>query len=449
MSFSIVGNSAPQVWEATLGQLLLRVTRQNYETWLRNTVGLRFETTTLIVAAPNDLACDWLSTRMRSVIAQGLTAIAGPGLKVRFEPVESPAAYFDNPALQPELLPSLSTPLNPRFTFSAFLPCDFNQLALNAAQELSGGQGQYSPLFITGPSGSGKTHLLHAIAHEAAINRVRFLLAGAEQFLSEFTTAIRNKNGAAFRARYREVDLLLIDDIHVLTGKKATLSEFYQTVAGLHDLGKLVAVTGEPPAMNGDAIRFENQLRWGLVAPISDSSMGDRIRFTTMKAQNQGVDLSEEAKQYIALRIRGSVRDLEGAINRVTALARISPEPITLDFVNKALEPATFVSATKPSVTASSALLMAVSEQFSLPVSVISGPKRNRDLTYARHIAMYLMRNDGELTYSAIASLLGKKDHSTVIHACSQVAKQIKQSPSLRADVDAIRALVHSPTTAA
>ena len=449
MSFSSLGNSAPQVWEATLGQLLLRVTRQNYETWLRNTVGLRFEATTLIVAAPNELACDWLSTRLRSVVAQALTAVAGAGLKVRFEPVESPAAFFDNPVLQPELIPGLSTPLNPRFTFSAFLACDFNQLPLNAAQELAAGKGQYSPLFITGPSGSGKTHLLHAIAHEAAAMRTSFLLAGAEQFLSEFTTAIRNKAGAAFRARYREVDLLLIDDIHVLTGKKATLSEFYQTVAGLHDLGKLVAVNGEPSAMNGGVKRFENQLRWGLVAPITDSSMADRIRFTAMKAENQGVDLPEEAQQYIALRVRGSVRDLEGAINRVTALARISRETLTLDFVNKALEPASQESAQEPVAPAPAALLQAVSEQFALSISVISSAKRNRELTYARHIAMYLMRNDGGLTYSAIATLLGKKDHSTVVHACTQVAKQIKQSPSLRADVDAIRALVHKPTTAA
>ncbi len=449
MSFSTLGNSAPQVWEATLGQLLLRVTRQNYETWLRNTAGLRFEATTLIVAAPNELACDWLSTRMRSVIGQALTAVAGPGLKIRFEPVESPGEIFDNPALQPELLQGLSTPLNPRFTFSAFLPCDFNQLALNASQELAGGEGQYSPLFITSPSGSGKTHLLHAIAHEAAARRISFVLASAEQFLSEFTTAIRNKNGAAFRARYREVDLLLIDDIHIFTGKKATINEFYQTVAGLHDLGKLVAVTGEPSAMNGGAKRFENQLRWGLVAPITESSMADRIRFTSIKAQNQGVTLPDEAQQYIALRIRGSVRDLEGAINRVTALARISREPMTLDFVNRALEPASQASASEPVTPAPAQLLQAVSEQFNLPISVISSAKRNRELTYARHIAMYMMRNDGGLTYSAIATLLGKKDHSTVVHACAQVTKQIEQSPALRADVDAIRALIQNSTTAA
>jgi len=213
--------SAHQIWDATLAQLLIRVTRQNYDSWLRNTVGLRFEGTTLVVAAANELACDWLSTRMKSVIAQALTAVAGVGLQVRYQPAEEPdSGSPEGSPLQPSLLPRLQTPLNPRFTFATYLESGFNRLALSAARDIAGeAESNYSPLFVTGSAGNGKTHLLHAIAHETAQSGARLLLVSAEQFLNEFTTAVRNKSGAAFRARYRELDLLLVDDVHLLLGK--------------------------------------------------------------------------------------------------------------------------------------------------------------------------------------------------------------------------------------
>jgi chromosomal replication initiator protein len=442
--------SAHQIWEGTLAQLLLRVTRQNYDSWLRNTVGLRYEGTTLVVAAANDLACDWLATRMKSVIAQALTTVAGAGLQVRYVAADQNEPGGASP-LQPSLLPRLQVPLNPRFTFASYLEGDFNRLAVSAARDLAGdGDCSYSPLFITGSSGNGKTHLLHAIAHEAAAHGAQLLLVSAEQFLSEFTTAVRNKNGAAFRARYREIDLLLVDDIHLLLGKKATLNEFYQTLAGLHDQGRRVAVAGDLSAMTSDAIRFRDQLRWGLVAPISEPAAEDRIRFVEAKAASQGMPLPDEVKHYLALRVRSSIRDLEGAVNRVTAIARISiNEPLDIDFTARALQPVSMLLQSQRPPVAPTDLLEAVCRHLSLSPNEITGQKRNRALTYARHLAMYLLREDGGLTYSAIAQLLGKKDHSTVVHACTQLLREINVSPSLRADIDAVRASLHIPIHAA
>jgi chromosomal replication initiator protein len=443
--------SAHQIWDATLAQLLLRVTRQNYDTWLRHTVGLRFEGTTLVVATANDLACDWLSTRMKSVIAQALTAVAGPGLQLRFVPAEQDGVVLDESPLQPSLLPRHPTPLNPRFTFQTYLAAQFNQLALNAARDI-GAQEEcsYSPLFITGASGNGKTHLLHAIAHEAAASATRFLLVSAEQFLNEFTNAVRNKTGAAFRARYRELDLLLIDDVHLLLGKKATLNEFYQTIAGLHDQGRRVAVAGDPSAMTAEAARFKDQLRWGLVASIDEPSAEDRARFVEAKAAVLGMELPDEVQHYLALRVRSSLRDLEGAVNRVTAIARISiDQPLDIDFTAKALQPVSVALQSEKPQVAPTELLDAVCRHLQLSPSEITSQKRNRALTYARHLAMYLLREDIGLTYSAVAQLLGKKDHSTVVHAYTQLTRELSVSPSLRADVDAVRALLHIPTHAA
>jgi chromosomal replication initiator protein len=443
--------SAHQIWDATLAQLLLRVTRQNYDTWLRHTVGLRFEGTTLVVATANDLASDWLSTRMKSVIAQSLMAVAGPGLQLKFVPIEPTGVVLDESPLQPSLLPRYPTPLNPRFTFQTYMAGDFNRLALSGASDIAGQEGcSYSPLFITGSSGNGKTHLLHAIAHAAAANGAHFLLVSAEQFLSEFTTAVRNKTGAAFRARYRELDLLLIDDVHLLLGKKATLNEFYQTLAGLHDQGRRVGVAGDPSAMTAEAARFRDQLRWGLVASIDDPTAEDRGRFIEAKAAALGMELPDEVKHYLALRVRSSIRDLEGAVNRVTAIARISiGQSLDIDFAARALQPVSVALQTDKPQVAPTELLDAVCRHLNLSPSEIASQKRNRALTYARHLAMYLLREDVGLTYSAVAQLLGKKDHSTVVHAYSQLTRELSVSPSLRADVDAVRALLHIPTHAA
>jgi chromosomal replication initiator protein len=444
--------SAHQVWDAALAQLLLRVTRQNYDSWLRNTVGLRFEGTTLVVCAPNELACDWLSTRMKSMISQALAAVAGPGLQVRYVPADQGEGPGHDPeALQPPLLPRPQTPLNPRYTFATYLEAGFNRLALAAALDVAREPNStYSPLFITGTAGNGKTHLLHAIAHEAGSLRRRVVLASAEQFLSEFTTAVRKKEGAAFRARYRELDLLLIDDAHLLLGKPATLNEFFQTIAGLSDQGRCVVIAGDLSAMTGDARRFHDQLRWGLVAPIGEPSTEDRIRFVKAKAAAQSMTLPDEVQHYLALRMRSSVRDLEGAVNRVSAIARISiDEPLDIDFAARALQPVSILLQSERSPVSPTALIDAVCRHLGVSPSEITSQKRNRVLSYARHLAMYLLREDGGLTYAAIAQLLGKKDHSTVVHACKQLIHELGMSPSLRADLDAVRASLHMPTHAA
>lgn len=438
---------ASQVWEATLAQLMLRVTRQNYDTWLRSTVGLRFEGTTLVVGTTSELACDWLSTRMRNVIGQALLAAAGAGLTVSYEALEQ--ADATNQPRQPSMLPRPTAPLNPRFTFETFLESSHNRVALITAQEIVEGNHTHSPLFITGGSGSGKTHLLHAIAQASTAKGVSLQLVAAEQFLNEYTNAVRNKTGAAFRARYHDVDLLLVDDIHLLLGKKATLNELYQTLANLSDSGRRVVVTGDACVMVGEEVRFQSHLRWGLVASIEPASAEDRVRFVAWKASMQGAHLPEEVQHYLALRVRSSIRELEGAVNRVTALARISRAPITIDFAAKALQPVNGSPQDDAEETSPTQLMDAVCRHLDVDKDAVAGEKRSRDLTYARHIAMYLLREDGGLTYSAIARLLNKKDHSTVVHACSQLTKEITASPQVRADVDAIRAVIRRAEPAA
>jgi chromosomal replication initiator protein len=448
-----VGYTAPEVWEATLAQLQLRITRQNFESWLRDTTGLRYEGTTLIVGTPTQLAHDWLSARMKPAILQALTAVAGPGLQVQFEVTgaSQTEAPLEGRPLQPSMIPALPTPLNPRFTFATFLTGDYNRLALAAALDVcANAESPYSPLFITGPGGCGKTHLLHAIAQQACKQGQRVLLVPADKFLSEFTGAVKNRTGPAFRARYRDLDILLVDDVHFLAGKKATQAEFFQTVAALHDLGRRVVLGGDLQALSAAAgARFASQLRWGLVAEIGQPTIDERVRFLCAKSACQGVSLPEEVVHYIGLRVRSGPRDLEGAINRVLALARISDCPVDIEFAARALQPVSETPlASRPDLQPS-AVIEAVCHHLNVERREVCGAKRTREASYARHISMYLLRQDAGLTYAAIAQLLGKKDHSSVVHACRQLQKQLEVSRPLKADIDAIRSALNLPTAAA
>ena len=322
-------------------------------------------------------------------------------------------------------------------------------MALRSAREVLDGEGAYSPLFITGGAGSGKTHLLHAVAHEAARMRTPFILVGAERFMNDYNTAVRNKDVPAFRSRYRDAEMLLIDDIHLLLGRKATLNELIQTIRSLADRGHIVVVTSDPSrAPVNEAERVQGQPFWGLATHIDTPSTADRVRFIASKLDQQGVPVPDEVKQYLALRVRTNIRDLEGAVNRLTALAKISRSELTIDFAARAMEP--FSAPAKDNVIPTPARLMeAVCRHLGVTCGQLQSAGRARDLAYARHLAMYLLRGEGGLTYAAIAQLLHKKDHSTVVHACNQITKELGLSPNLRADIDAVRAILHSSSTAA
>jgi chromosomal replication initiator protein len=343
----------------------------------------------------------------------------------------------------------MEAPLNPRFTFDSFLEAGFNQLALRSAREVLDGEGRYSPLLITGAAGSGKTHILHALAHDAAKMRVPFILVGAERFMNDYNTAVQKKDVPAFRSRYRDAEMLLIDDIHLLLGRKATLNELVQTIRSLADRGHIVVVTSDPSrAPASEAERVHNQPFWGLQTHIDLPSAEDRGRFIAAKLDQQGIRVPDEVKQYLALRIRTNIRDLEGAVNRLTALAKISHAELNIEFAARALEPFT-TPANDNIAPTPMRLLEAVCQHLGVSLDQLRSAARARDLAYARHLAMYLLRGESQLTFAAIAQLLNKKDHSTVVHACNQIATQLGVSTNVRADIDAVKSLLNATNTAA
>jgi chromosomal replication initiator protein len=440
--------SAPDLWQSILDQLSIRVSRQNYENWLRETVGLRFEGTLLVVGAPSELTCDWLATRLRKVVAQVAKAVVGPGLSICYEaPVTRPAAAnpTDEP-IQPLLLQEPPTPLNPRYTFASLFEGEFNRFAVRSAGDLiERPESACSPLLVLAPAGCGKTHLLHAIGHAAQQRNEHYLLVNAEQFLADFGSANRQRSWPEFRARYRGVDLLLVDDVHTLEGKIATQAEFLQTVVALQDSGRRLVVTADGGRMLGG---HSDSQRWALVAEIGQPAIEDRTRFLQDRFAAQRVEVPVEVVHYMALR-KASPRDLEAALNQVVAHSRISSEAISIDLAARAMQPFAGQASQPIAQLPPAAIIDAVCARLGVSPDDLRGAKRSRAISHARHVAMYLLRQDGGLTLKSIAQALAKKDHSTVVYGCNTIAGFLESSPTLRADIDSIRAALSERFTAA
>ena len=441
---------AQRVWNAALGQLQVRVTRSNYDTWLKETVGLRMEDNRFVVGARNEFVKEWLTSRMRSLVSQAISNVIGRPMEVVFEIVPGngaspdnsglPLAAAANPAQAVISSPASRPRLNPRYTFDNFITGDSNRLAAAAAASAAQDPGkEYNPLFIYGSSGLGKTHLLHAVCQAAGLDR-RFAYVTSEQFTNEFVTAIAQSRADEFRRRYRSLQLLLVDDIQFLAGKERTQEEFFYTFNALHDNGCQVVVTSDrPPAtIAGLESRLSSRFQWGLIADIQPPDTEMRLAILRSKALQQQVALPPDVAQFLADRARDNIRELEGSLNRVVAYARLVNSPISVDVARRAL--AALTSAPAPSLDPQ-AILGAAARYFSLSPQTLAGKSRARPIAEARHVAMYLLREDARLALKQVGLLLGHRDHSTIIHGVQKIQRALASDPRLARQLNEIRSL--------
>ncbi len=443
--------AAERIWDAALGQLQIHVTRSNYDTWLKNTVGLHMADDQFVVGAPTEFVREWLATRMRSLVCQTVGGIIGRPTEVAFEiishngnrpnghgfPLESArgtGAIISSPAPRPRL--------NPRYTFQAFVIGDCNRLAAAAALAAAEQPGQdYNPLFIYSEPGLGKTHLLQAVAQRAATHNFTALYATSEQFTNDFVTAIAQGRADEFRRRYRNLQLLLIDDIQFLAGKDRTQEEFFYTFNELHSNGCQVVVASNcpPTATTGLECRLTSRLQWGLIADIQPPDTTVRLAILKAKALEQRMDLPTDVAQFLADRVRENIRELEGSLNRLIAYARLTSAPaLTVDVAARALAALT---PTRTTPADPQAILNAVSTYFNIPLQALTGKSRTRPLAEARHVAMYLLREDAQLALKHVGLLLGHRDHSTVIHGVQKVTAALGREPRLALQMAEIRGL--------
>jgi chromosomal replication initiator protein len=453
---------AKQVWRAALGELQVSLSPANYETWLKDTALVAVDDSRFRVAVPNGFAKDWLESRYRSLIAQTLARVVGYSVNVEFEVREiqpdelatAGAAAATEPAAKVRLEPGRvggpdggGVNLNPRYTFRTFIVGSANRLAHAASLSVAERPGHaYNPLFLYGGVGLGKTHLMHAIGNAvvARLPRKRVAYATSEKFTNEFITSIQQGRIDDFRSRYRRIDLLLIDDIQFMADKERTQEEFFHTFNAIHEDGKQIVLSCDRPPKQITALeeRLRSRFEWGLIADLTAPDLETRIAILRTKAEEQGVPVGAEALEFIARKVASNIRELEGALNRIAAYASMQGMPITVDLAQAVLSNVLY-NPRKRAVTMER-IAAAVSEYYGVELEALRGQKRDRAIVVPRQIAMYLMRAETDASLLRIGTELGGRDHSTVLHACDKIDREMHQNEDLRRELAAVRELIYA-----
>ncbi len=370
------------------------------------------------------------------------TRLAGapPGARAAQEQSRSPLDDFAGP--DPRLMaPQLTPPrLNARYTFSTFIVGSGNQLAHAASQAVAEAPGQaYNPLFLYGGVGLGKTHLLHAIGHTAIEDGLAVLYVSSETFTNEIINAIRFRTTEEFRAKYRSVDVLLVDDIQFIAGKDSTEEEFFHTFNALYENNKQIVVCSDrpPKAIVSLAERLRSRFEWGLIADIQPPDLETRVAILRAKTDSLGRQVPDEVLTYLANRVQSNIRELEGSFNRLLAVSQLQGLPLTIETAKGAL--ANLASDSQQRRVSVAAVLDAVAEYYRISGDDLRGKQRDKHIVGPRQVAMYLMREETEASLLEVGQALGGRDHSTVLHGVEKIARELNDNTALRKDVNSIR----------
>ena len=454
---------ADEIWQAALGELQLEMTRATFDTWVKPASLLSYEDGLFAVAVPNAYAQEWLQNRLTSTVKRVLTGIAGRSIEVKFvvwnkeEPQKGSVTLLnglDNPA--PAVSGSNngfasarpSGSLNPRYVFDTFVVGPSNRLAHAACQAVAERPAmQYNPLFLYGGVGLGKTHLLHAIGHVAVNNGLQVLYVSSEEFTNELINAIRAQNTSAFRDKYRTIDVLLVDDIQFIAGKEATQEEFFHTFNTLHGNGKQLVMTSDrpPKALITLEDRLRSRFEWGLIADIQPPDLETRTAILRDKAETQSVNVPSAVIDFIARQVQSNIRELEGALNRVVAYGHLTGNPLTPELAAQAL--ADLMA--RPATVTLEEMVTVVADFYGVARADLLGRGRNKELVLPRQVAMYLAREELQITLPQIGDALGGRDHTTVMYGVEKVTQSIGSDDALRREVMAIRERLYNRTAAA
>lgn len=429
--------SAREIWETALGELQIQVNKANYRTWLEKTVGLSYQGNQFVVGVPNTFVTEYLDKNQRSLIEKTLIGLTRRDIKVVFsidgKEQNSPGNYYAQEATSPTTRTS-PPKFNPKYTFDSFVVSSCNRLAHAGALEAAENPGHsYNPLFICGGVGLGKTHLLHAIGHMALASNIQVLYVSGEQFTNEFINAIRERKTEEFRNKYRSVDMLLVDDIHFISGKKQTEECFFHTFNELHNANRQIAITSDHPPKSMPQLteRLRSRFEWGLIADIQPPDFETRLAILQAKAEQAGANVASDVLEFIAQRIQHNIRELEGSLNRVIAYARLLRALLTPELAAKALEDIATKAPKSASLTPA-LVVEAVANSFQIATVDLKSRRRDKETALARQVAMYLIKQETNYSLVQIGKELGGRNPSTVSHACEKIANDIDASPHLR-----------------
>ncbi len=440
------------VWQTVLGDIELQISRPNFLTWLKNSqfLGKADKDGVALVGLPNNFAKEWVKSRYHKIILGSLRNVDGSIKNVDYvvvsqnspNPVASAAKKPKNDLReaaepQPELIELKIDPktnLNPRYDFNTFVVGSSNELAYAAAQAVVKSVGnKYNPLFFYGGVGLGKTHLIQATGNEIISfykNRVSVLYVSSEKFVNDVVQALRNKRMDDVKKKYRDIDVLIIDDIQFIGGKTATEQEFFYTFNTLYENNKQIIISSDrpPSAIPTLEERLRSRFEGGMIVDIGYPDYGMRLVILKTKAKEIGAMVDDKVMEQIAARVQKNIRELEGVLNKVVFYAQYKKSGLDNKKLEEIINEA--VQVTPKNITPND-IIKIVAEFFEVPVGDMTQRSRKQEVVEPRQIAMYLMREILKMSYPHIGDRLGKRDHTTAIHACDKISKELNQNPGL------------------
>jgi len=430
--------TAKETWEAAKGALQVQITKANFETWLKDSVGLSQQGSQFIIGTPSAFAKEWLEKRLLSLVTKVLISITGEEVDVIFQVCASrEPGSLSRDSTASRLLPMI----NPWHTFDTFIVGASNRLAFAAAMAAAEGPGrEHNPLFIHGLPGVGKTHLAHAIANDASENGIRVICASSEQFTNEFVNSLRERRTEEFRTKFRNTDLLVLEDVQFMMGKPQTQETLFHTFNELHNANCQLVITSDrtPASLTSVDTGLWSRFGCGLVAEVEAPDLNTRLAILRARADQLQVSIDNAVFEYIAQRCQRNVRELESSLNLVMAYARLMRQNPTLQLAQQALHGLTASDA--PQAITPTSILDAVAAHFQVSLDALKGRQRDHKIALARHIAIYLVREKTNCGLQDLGRLLGGRDHSTVLRGHQKIAGMLSTNPSLQRSIDEILA---------
>ncbi|BAC11957.1 chromosomal replication initiator protein DnaA [Oceanobacillus iheyensis] len=436
-----------ELWSATLKKIEEKLSKPSFDTWLKNTKAEALEKDTLIISAPNEFARDWLENQYTNLISQMLLEVTGSELNTKFiipdslEEIEEQKP-MPKPKQSTDTGDSPKSMLNSKYTFDTFVIGAGNRFAHAASLAVAEAPAKaYNPLFIYGGVGLGKTHLMHAIGHYVRDHNpnAKVVYLTSEKFTNEFINAIMDNKSNHFRNKYRNIDVLLIDDIQFIAGKESTQEEFFHTFNALHGESKQIIISSDRPPKEIPTLedRLRSRFEWGLITDITPPDLETRIAILNKKAKAEGLDIPNEVMLYIANQINTNIRELEGALIRVVAYSSLVNQDIDASLAADALKD--IIPSSKPKEITIPAIQEIVAERYHIRLEDFAAKKRTKSIAFPRQIAMYLSRELTDASLPKIGEEFGGRDHTTVIHAHEKISKMLEQDTELDRDIEELK----------
>ena len=442
-------NDLKSLWEKTLNIIKGEMSEVSFNTWIKSCEPISISSNTIKISVPNSFTQDILEKRYKDLVVNSIEAACAKVYKVEFivasdiqeaEEREEKKSNFDD-KVSITVNDEMSSTLNPKYTFDSFVIGNSNRFAHAASLAVAESPAKaYNPLFIYGGVGLGKTHLMHAIGHYVLQNNssAKVVYVSSEKFTNELINAIKDDKNEEFRNKYRNVDILLIDDIQFIAGKERTQEEFFHTFNELHDANKQIILSSDRPPKEIPTLedRLRSRFEWGLIADIQAPDFETRMAILKKKADVEKLNVANEVMVYIATKIKSNIRELEGALIRIVAYSSLTNRPITVELASEALKD--IISNKQNKNVTIDVIQDVVAGYFNLRIEDLKSQRRTRNVAYPRQIAMYLSRKLTDMSLPKIGEEFGGRDHTTVIHAYEKISDNLNTDESLQHTVNDI-----------